>query len=111
MEMVARFVIGGVVVSFFALLGDLLKPKSFAGLFGAAPSVALATLGLAIVSHGKGYAAVECRSMIGGAAALGVYSFVVCRLLVRHKMRPLTATLACLSIWFGISFGLLALLR
>jgi hypothetical protein len=33
---------GGVVVSAFALIGDLLKPKSFGGLFGAAPSVALA---------------------------------------------------------------------
>jgi hypothetical protein len=43
-EYVARFLIGGFVVSAFALLGDLLRPKSFAGLFGAAPSVALATL-------------------------------------------------------------------
>jgi hypothetical protein len=40
--------VGGVVVSLFAILGDTLKPKSFAGLFGAAPSVALATLGLTI---------------------------------------------------------------
>jgi hypothetical protein len=31
-----RFFIGGFVVSFFALLGDVLHPKSFAGLFGAA---------------------------------------------------------------------------
>lgn len=37
-----RFLIGAVAVSIFAVLGDLLKPKSFAGLFGAAPSVALA---------------------------------------------------------------------
>ena len=41
-EILARFVIGGVVVSVFALIGDVIKPKSFAGLFGAAPSVALA---------------------------------------------------------------------
>jgi hypothetical protein len=40
-----RFLVGGAVVSVFAVIGDLLKPKSFAGLFGAAPSVALATLG------------------------------------------------------------------
>ena len=40
-----RFLVGGAVVSVFALIGDLVKPKSFAGLFGAAPSVALATLG------------------------------------------------------------------
>ena len=45
-ETLLRFFIGGAVVSAFALLGDLFKPKSFAGLFGAAPSVALATLGL-----------------------------------------------------------------
>ena len=45
MDLVLRFVIGGLVVSSFAVLGDMLKPKSFAGLFGAAPSVALATLG------------------------------------------------------------------
>jgi len=31
-------------VSAFAVIGDLFKPKSFGGLFGAAPSVALATL-------------------------------------------------------------------
>jgi hypothetical protein len=35
------FFVGGVVVSLFAILGNPLKPKSFAGLFGAAPSVAL----------------------------------------------------------------------
>ena len=35
-EMLLRFVIGGVVVSIFAVL-DLFKPKSFAGLFAAAP--------------------------------------------------------------------------
>jgi|SRR5580704_7858096 hypothetical protein len=46
------------------LIGDLLRPKSFAGLFGAAPSVALASLALTIASEGKGYAAVESRSMM-----------------------------------------------
>ena len=45
-EIIFRFLMGGFVVSLFAASGDLLKPKSFAGLFGAAPSVALATLGL-----------------------------------------------------------------
>jgi hypothetical protein len=38
-EILLRIVIGGAVVSAFAILGDLLKPKSFAGIFGAAPSV------------------------------------------------------------------------
>ena len=40
-ELLARFLIGGVIVSFFAVLGEMFRPKSFAGLFGAAPSIAL----------------------------------------------------------------------
>jgi hypothetical protein len=32
-EYVVRFFLGGVVVSAFAMLGDVLRPKSFAGLF------------------------------------------------------------------------------
>jgi hypothetical protein len=56
-EYVVRFLVGGIVVSAFATLGDILSPKSFAGLFGAAPSVALATLGIAVYRHGADYAA------------------------------------------------------
>ena len=52
-EALARFLIGGLVVSAFAMIGGLFKPTSFAGLFGAAPSVALATLALAISKDGK----------------------------------------------------------
>src|SRR6266403_285818 len=76
-ELFLRFVIGGIVVSAFAILGDLFKPKSFAGLFGAAPSVALATLALTVASQGRSYAAIEARSMIAGAIAFFVYAFWV----------------------------------
>ena len=56
-QILARFIIGGAIVSAFAIIGDVLKPKSFAGLFGAAPSVALATLAMTVVSDGSSYAA------------------------------------------------------
>ena len=72
--MLFRFLIGGAVVSAFSALGDILKPKSFAGLFGAAPSVALATLALTIATDGPSYAATEARSMIAGALAMFVYA-------------------------------------
>ena len=36
-----RFLAGGIAVSAFAALGDTLRPKSFAGLFGAAPRLPL----------------------------------------------------------------------
>src|SRR6266850_7425804 len=37
MEYFTRFMIGGLIVSSFTMLGDVLRPKSFAGLFSAAP--------------------------------------------------------------------------
>ena len=57
-----RFLAGGIAVSAFAALGDTLRPKSFAGLFGAAPSIALATLLITLSQKGAPFAAVEGRS-------------------------------------------------
>src|SRR5882757_6831141 len=108
-EVLVRFFLGGFVVSAFALLGDILRPKSFAGLFGAAPSVALATLGMAVVQHGPGYAAVEGTSMVWGAIALLLYSVVVCQLLMRLRLNALIATLAALPVWLLVALSLHAL--
>jgi hypothetical protein len=98
--------IGGLVVSFFSFLADVLRPKSFAGLIGAAPSVALATLGLTIRHDGKSYAAFEARSMILGAIAFLVYAFIVSCLLRRYRPAALTAVLGAMPVWFLVSLGL-----
>src|SRR4029078_13632601 len=95
--------------SAFAILGDILRPKSFAGLFGAAPSVALATLGVAIYQHGAAYSSAQSLSMMAGAVALAVYGVVVCHLLVRARLRALPATLLSLLVWLTVAFGLWAL--
>ena len=108
-EYVVRFLVGGAVVSAFAMLGDVLRPKSFAGLFGAAPSVALATLGIAIYQHGASYAATQTLSMMSGAVALAIYSVVVCQLLIRARMRALPATLLSIVVWLVAAVGLWAL--
>jgi hypothetical protein len=105
-DALARFLIGGLVVSAFATVGGPFKPRSFAGLFGAAPSVALATLALAISKDGKVFAGTECRSMMAGAAALCVYSFLVSQLLRRFRLSALIATLAGMPLWFLAAFGL-----
>lgn len=105
-EYIVRFLVGGAVVSAFAMLGDVLRPKSFAGLFGAAPSVALATLGIAVYQHGAGYAATQSRSMIAGAIALGVYAVAVCQLLIRARLRAAPATLLSLVVWLVVALGL-----
>ena len=106
MDYVFRFVAGGVIVSLFAVIGDVLRPKSFAGLFGAAPSIALATIGLTILQDGKAYAALECRSMILGAIAFFAYALLVGRVLRRYKSHALVTSLALMPIWFVVSLGL-----
>ena len=111
-QLVFRFLVGGAIVTLFAALGGALKPKSFAGLFGAAPSVALATLGLTILADGKVYAAVEARSMIAGACGFVVYAFLCCQLMMRFRVRASFATLGLIPVWFVIVFGIWrALLR
>ncbi|HET6206973.1 MAG TPA: DUF3147 family protein [Terracidiphilus sp.] len=105
-EMIARFVIGGVLVSIFSVIAEIVRPKSFAGLFGAAPSIALTTMGIAIAQHGRDYAAIEARSMVLGAIAFFIYASVASWLLMRFKTRALTATVGLLPLWLGVSVAL-----
>jgi Protein of unknown function (DUF3147) len=100
-----RFLAGGIAVSAFAALGDTLRPKSFAGLFGAAPSIALATLLITLSQKGAPFVAMEGRSMIVGAFALGAYSWTVCLLLKKFELSSWTATMAALVVWFAIGLG------
>jgi hypothetical protein len=105
-QILLRFLVGGVAVSVFALIGDVVKPKSSAGLFGAAPSVALATLGLTVATKGATYAAIEARSMIAGAIAFFIFASVVSWILMRYPFRALWVTLGAIPIWFAVAFGL-----
>ncbi len=107
-EYLVRFLIGGLIVSAFSVLGDLFSPKSFAGLFAAAPSVALATLTLAARSDGIVFAADEARSMMLGAAALLVYSQLCAWWLMRRKPSSVAAALGALPAWFAVAFALCA---
>jgi hypothetical protein len=76
---IIRFLVGGIVVTAFALLGEVIGPKSLAGVFGASPSVAIATLGLTIWAEGRAFAARESRSMVWGPFA---FFFCACGCLV-----------------------------
>lgn len=99
MEYLVRFLAGGAVVSIFAAIADVLRPKSFAGLLGASPSVAMVTLALAFNQQGAEYASLEGRSMIFGSVALALYSYFVCLLLLRTNVSALLVTTALLPAW------------
>ncbi|HEV2398312.1 MAG TPA: DUF3147 family protein [Candidatus Sulfotelmatobacter sp.] len=109
-EILVRFLIGGVVVSIFAVLGDLFKPKSFAGLFGAAPSVALATILLTVRKSGTHYTAIEARSMLAGAIAFFVYSSAVSWVMMHKNCKALWTSAGFLVLWGAVAFGLWSVL-
>ena len=105
-DLFLRFVIGGAVVSLFAVLGDLVKPESLSGVFAATPTIALATLAVSMHKHGAGYVAVEARSMIAGAAAFFVYAGAVSFVLMRSRAKATMTTAALIVLWFGSAAGL-----
>jgi hypothetical protein len=112
MQLLLRFFIGGAAVTIFAALGDILLSKSFAGLFGAAPSIASATLVLTALDKGAAYAAIEGRSMILGAAAFAVYAWTASCLMLKCKLPAMAVTTVGIGIWVLVAFGgLMFLLR
>jgi hypothetical protein len=106
MQWLIRFLVGGAVVSLFAMAGDILRPKGFAGLFGAAPSVALATLALTTFREGTSYAALEARSMLLGAVALIVYTLGCVYLMAKRHVKAGPASAMMLLVWVAVAFTL-----
>jgi hypothetical protein len=109
LELAIRFVLGDLIVSAFATIGGVLRPKSFAGIFGAAPSVALASLGLTFLTKGSDNVSVDGHAMVLGAIALCLYSGVVARLLLHYRWNILVATGSSWLVWLATAFGLWAI--
>lgn len=99
MDLVWRFLLGGVLVSLFALIGDVVRPKRFAGIFGGAPSVALATLALTTAKSGALVASLEARSMILSSLGFVLYVCIARRALAAGRRSPLLVSLGGLVIW------------
>jgi uncharacterized membrane protein (GlpM family) len=111
MSLLLRFLLGGVMVSVFAAVGSCFQPKTFAGLFGSAPPIALVSLGIAFYGKGAGQVETLSRSMALGAIALFVYS-ACCLALIGVRRLPvwLGAALAWLG-WGSVAALLLLVLR
>jgi uncharacterized membrane protein (GlpM family) len=68
-----RGAVGGTLVAAFAALSETLGPKGFAGVFGAAPSIALASLLVTIADKGEHAARIQSLSMIFAGFAMSAY--------------------------------------
>jgi uncharacterized membrane protein (GlpM family) len=103
MTLLYRFFLGGVFVSLFAVLGDSFKPKSFSGLFGAAPSIAIA--GLLLTHFEKGALTVrdEAYAMIFGALAMVAYSTCCYWILKQTQISPWLGAGVLWSVWLIVA--------
>lgn len=110
MSLLLRFLVGGLAVSAFATLADILQPKSFAGLFGAAPSIALASLALTFHTDGRSYVLAETRSMMAGAVAFLFCAVACTQLMARWRWRAIAGSTVGLAVWFLCAFTLRFLL-
>jgi len=94
--LIVRAVAGGCLVVAFALLSDRLKPKMFAGLFSAAPSVATASLFVTGFAMGPSRDQKYAMGMIAGAVGL-VFFCLAAAILVKH----LGAVAGSVLAWFA----------
>ena len=76
-SVLAKTLCGGALVLAFAALSEALKPKRFAGILGAAPSVAIAGIVVGSLAKGPLDEAAAARTMIAGAVALTVCAAVL----------------------------------
>lgn len=112
-DLAVRFLVGGLVVSTFSTLGQVLAPKTFAGLFGSAPSVALASLALAFAEKGREYVAIEGYGMAIGGIALIVYA-CACLFIAEKRYSVFLGAVASWALWATVTalgIGLVHALR
>ncbi len=93
--------VGGTLVVAFALLSQGLDPKRFAGLFSAAPAVALAGLAVTLLDKGAHDAHQATAGMIAGGAGMAAYAAAVIPLL--RRSRPGVASVAALGVWTAVA--------
>ena len=93
--------IGGVLVVGFSMLSEGLRPKSFAGLFGAAPSIALGSLAVTVLTKSAGAGREQALAMIVGAAAMVFYCAAAVPCVDRLGAR--LGSVLAIGMWFAVA--------
>jgi hypothetical protein len=100
-EAVLKGLAGGVLVVLFALFAEALSPKRFAGVFAAAPSVALASLTVTVLMKDAFDARSSTAGMIDGAVGFLAYSLAAPLLMKRWG--SIRGAGAALGAWFAVT--------
>lgn len=96
----------GTLVCTFAAIGELLRPRGLAGIFAAAPSVALASLAVTVVGTGTAMAALSAAAMVAGAAALCTYCLVGLESVKRFG--AMRGSIVAIVAWLAVAIALWA---
>src|SRR5947208_16838950 len=103
-----KALVGGLAVVGFSLIGQAGHPKRFAGLFSAAPSVALASLAMTVVAKGAGATLPYAQGMLIGSAGMIAYCLV--SLVLINRLHALLGSIASWLAWLAVAGGLYLLL-
>ena len=99
-------IVGGVLVVLFALVGEVTRPRSIAGITSGAPSIAAAGLLVTLLTSGVAMAWNLSLGMIAGAVALVCWCFIGVDAVKRFG--GLKGSLAATGLWFTVAFALWA---
>jgi uncharacterized membrane protein (GlpM family) len=97
-------VLGGVFVVLFAFIGEALRPKRFAGLFAAAPSVATASLLISALAKGVTTTRELAFGMLVGTA--GMVAYCLAGLVTVDRLRALAGSVTAWGAWLAVSLAL-----
>ena len=97
----AKGLVGGVFVAAFSLIGESVQPKSFAGLFSAAPSIALAALTITLLTDGSSDAKEQTLAMVFGALALVL--FCVLAAVTIERFDAVYGSAISVVAWFAVA--------
>ena len=97
----AKGLVGGVFVAAFALIGESVQPKSFSGLFSAAPSIALGALTITLLTDGSSDAKEQTLAMVFGALAMVLFCMLAA--IVIERFDAVYGSAVSFLAWFAVA--------
>src|SRR2546423_9938183 len=99
-----RGLAGGTLVVVFSLVGEVVSPKAFSGLFSAAPSVAVASLAITLAFDDAEKARQATIGMVVGG--VGMAACCVLAAAAIPRVHALRGSLAAWVGWAAVALGL-----
>jgi hypothetical protein len=101
LPILAKGLIAGTFVVIFSVVSHAVAPKSFAGIFGAAPSIALASLTITVLDRGASAGKMQAFSMI--FAGLAMVAYCATAVITVDRFGALRGSIVAFVSWFVVA--------